>query len=123
MPEGEPFESAVFVPEVRCLAFVILTSSAPGAVLVKGTVGMLPSTVEATATSAQAVSSAGTGACVRPVERIQSGTEGPIAVVETNVRAGTDVTRRIKQDGGRAGNHLRLDSDIRRYRMVYVVAI
>ena len=46
---GGPFESAVFVPEVRCLAFVILTSSAPGAVLVKGIVCMLPSTVEAKA--------------------------------------------------------------------------
>ena len=58
------------------LAFVILTSSAPGAVLVKGTVGMLPSTVEAKARSAQADSSAWTGACVRPVERFQSGAEG-----------------------------------------------
>ena len=47
----------------------------------------------------------------------------PIAVVETNVTAGTDVTRRIKQDGGYAGNHLHLDSDIRRDRMVYVAAI
>ena len=102
---GEAFESAVFVPEVR-LAFVILTSSAPGAVLVKCIVGMLASTYEAKARSAQARPPHGT----HPIGYGGS----PIAVVDTKVSAETDVTRRIKQDGGHAGNHLRLDSDIRR---------
>ena len=58
---GGAIEPTVFVPEDRCLAFVILTSSAPGAVLVKGTVAMLPPMVEARAWSAQAVSTHLTG--------------------------------------------------------------
>ena len=66
--------------------------------------GRTASTVEER--PAPAVSSAGTGACLRPMKRIKTGAdEGSVAVVDKNVIAGDGVTRRIQQDCGRAGNY------------------
>ena len=72
---------------------------------------------------APAVSSAGTGARLRPFRThpIRYG-DSPVAVVDKNVSAGDGVTRRIQQDCGRATNHPRIDSDNRGARMVYVAA-